>query len=48
MTLVSMGPLEEWGPGQIALAAPPLGGPAQDHYDSHELLYLILYHEVLI
>ena len=28
VTLVSMGPLAEWGPGQIApVAPPPLGGP---------------------
>ena len=27
VTLVSMGPLAEWGPGQIAPVAPPLGGP---------------------
>ena len=27
VTLVSMGPLADWGPGQIAPVAPPLGGP---------------------
>ena len=34
VTLVSMGPLAEWGPGQIAPVAPPpppLGGPAAVH-----------------
>ena len=31
VTLVSMGPLAEWGPGQIApVAPPPLGGPASN------------------
>ena len=29
--LVSMGPLAEWGPGQIAPVAPPLGGPECDY-----------------
>ena len=27
VTQVSMGPLEEWGPGKTAPVAPPLGSP---------------------
>ena len=35
VTLLSVGPLAKWGPGQIAPVAPSLGGPALICIDSN-------------